>query len=242
MRILFLFISCLVLHPLMGQDTTHVSKDLFLIKLSPHVYVHTSYSFSQNWGKIASNGILVVEGNNAILFDTPMEDTVSLALFDWIENTQRFQLTGFVPNHWHDDCTAGLDLLHEKRVATYGHSKTNTSLFEHEQPMVSTTFTDSLNIMLGHLKIVLYYPGEGHSSDNIVTWIPADKLLFGGCMVKAMEATELGNIADANLNAWPVTISRLQDKFESARIVIPGHGPFGTTSLFRHTLQLLQGK
>jgi metallo-beta-lactamase class B len=80
-----------------------------------------------------------------------------------------------------------------------------------------------------------------HSPDNIVTWIPGEKILFGGCMVKAMDAGR-GNHSDANLQQWSATISKVKKEFPQAKIVISGHGDHGGTELLDYTIKMFAGE
>ncbi|MCC8153382.1 MAG: hypothetical protein LIP01_03695 [Tannerellaceae bacterium] len=82
--------------------------------------------------------------------------------------------------------------------------------------------------------------GRGHATDNIVVWIPSEKVLYPGCMVKDLQATDLGNLSDADVEAWPGTIEKVIRKFPSAKWVIPGHGEAGGLELLYHTLDLLK--
>lgn len=68
-----LFVLCLSLCSLglAGQDSIQLSKNLQLIRISGKVYIHTSWIDSPQWGRFRSNGWLVVESNEALLFDTP---------------------------------------------------------------------------------------------------------------------------------------------------------------------------
>jgi len=91
---------------------------------------------------------------------------------------------------------------------------------------------------LNDIEIDCYYFGGGHTTDNIVVWIPSEKILFAGCMVKEMSSKTLGNLADADVNEWPSTIDKVIDKFPSAKIVIPGHGKFGGKELLIHMQEL----
>lgn len=96
-------------------------------------------------------------------------------------------------------------------------------------------------IEFGDEELVLYYPGESHSPDNIVVYIPSKQILFGGCMVKEQAATSLGNTADADLEKWLVAIKRVKEKFakETVKYVVPGHGLVGTAQALDRTLELL---
>ena len=91
----------------------------------------------------------------------------------------------------------------------------------------------------GGTKVHNFYPGEAHTRDNIVTWIPAEATIFGGCMVKSIDASK-GNLADANVKAWPTTIRAIRSKYPSAKIIIPGHGDPGGKELLDYTIRLFE--
>jgi metallo-beta-lactamase class B len=106
-------------------------------------------------------------------------------------------------------------------------------------PLPEKGFTDSLVLHLGGKAIVCSYFGSAHTADNIVTWIPSEKILFAGCMVKDLKAESLGNIADADLSEWPITMQKVIAAYPSAVIVVPGHGAIGGKELLQHTEELL---
>ncbi len=109
---------------------------------------------------------------------------------------------------------------------------------EQELQLPDVTFKDSLELRIGEISIWLYFLGAAHSKDNIVTWIPDKKVLFAGCMVKSLGATDLGNVVDGDMTAYPKTIDLLISKFKTAEIVIPGHGNVGGFELIMHTKYL----
>ena len=57
--------------------------------------------------------------------------------------------------------------------------------------------------------------GEAHTKDNIVTWIPSEHILFGGCG-KILGQCK-GNLADANVDAWSETTRRIKAAYKDAR-------------------------
>jgi len=97
-----------------------------------------------------------------------------------------------------------------------------------------TTFT------IGQESIRCYFPGEGHTSDNIVAWLPNQQILHGGCFVKSVAADGMGYVGDANLSEWPNSIRRVMHTFGTAKIVIPGHDEWSDTKALQHTLDLLE--
>jgi metallo-beta-lactamase class B len=89
-------------------------------------------------------------------------------------------------------------------------------------------------------KVDIGYFGPAHTPDNIVVYLPDDRVLFGGCMVKSMASMNAGNTQDADMRNWPKAISGLLGKYRDATQVVPGHGEPGGLELLHHTLDLLK--
>jgi metallo-beta-lactamase class B len=58
--------------------------------------------------------------------------------------------------------------------------------------------------------------------------------------VKAGDAKTLGNIAEADLIAWPASLAKVKNRYPSARLLVPGHGDPGGWELVENTLKLLE--
>jgi len=215
-----------------------VTDDIEIIKISDHSYVHTTYIQSPQYGRIGSNGFIYTNKGQALLFDTPMTEDLTIDLVRWIRDSLQAEITGFAPNHWHDDCMGGLEYLHSIGIKSYAFDLTREIARSENLPVPNQGFTDSLILRLGELEIICKYPGPAHSMDNIVVWVPSEKILFGGCMVKDLRSPGLGNTADGDLNEYPKTLKKVLKEFQDARIVIPGHGQFGGLELVKHTLDL----
>lgn len=225
----------------LGQDNYQkiaVSNDIEIIRISAHSYVHITYSEMQPFKRMASNGFIFVNKGKAFLFDSPANDSLTKNLVTWIQDSLKTQLVGFVPNHWHVDCMGGLNYLQSIGIESYANELTREIAKEKNLPVPDHSFKDSLLLDLEGEKILCKFYGAAHSLDNIVIWIPSEKVLFGGCMVKCIPATNLGNTADGDLNQYPVTIKKVLYDYPDAKIVIPGHGPFGGIELLKHTLDL----
>jgi len=216
-----------------------ISDDLELIKLSENAYVHISYTNSAQYGRVGSNGLIFINSGEAFLFDTPMTDSLTRALVDWLRNSMHLKITGFVPNHWHVDCIGGLGYLKSQHIESYANQMTIDIAKSKNLPVPDHGFKDSLDLYLGAKLIKCYYPGAAHSLDNIAVWIPSEKLLFAGCMIKSMNSRNLGNTADGDLAAYPRTLEYLLQKFPDAKIIVPGHGQPGGIELIEHTKSLL---
>jgi len=219
-------------------DTIHISPDLELIKLSENAYVHVSYSTLPEYGRISENGLIFVNSKSAFLFDTPWTDSLTMILVSYIKDHLGLKITGFVPNHWHVDCMGGLGYLQSQKIKSYANLLTIETAKTKKLPMPDKGFKDSLRLSLGDKSIYCYFFGAAHSLDNIVIWIPSERILFPGCMCKSLLSENLGNIVDGDLNEYPKTIDKVIQKFKSAKIVIPGHGPIGGIELLLHTKDL----
>lgn len=244
MKTTIIYISLFLIFQLIGyaQPATSpikITEDIELIPLSPKAYLHMSVSEIKGFGKVSSNGLVLVDNGQALLFDTPVTDEQTKTLVTFIADSLHAKISGFVPNHWHNDCMGGLAYLDTLGIKSYANQVTIDIAKEKGLPVPEQGFKDSLSLKLNDMEIDCYYLGEGHSTDNIVTWIPSEKILFAGCMVKEMQSQTPGNLSDANVEEWPKTIQKVIDKFPSAEIVIPGHGQIGGKELLAHTLELL---
>ncbi len=84
----------------------------------------------------------------------------------------------------------------------------------------------------------IFYPGPGHTIDNVVVWLPALNILFGGCFVKSLHSKSLGYVKEASINQWSQSIDTLIARYPSTKLVIPGHGMEGGQELLVHTHRL----
>ena len=215
-----------------------VSQDIELIKLSENAYLHVSYASLPEFGRFSSNGLIYINGNEAFLFDSPVTDSLTMSLVAWLKDSMNLRIVGFVPNHWHEDCMGGLKCLQDQKIDSYANQMTVDIAKTNNLPVPAHGFNDSLQLQFGDSMIMCYYFGAAHSSDNIVVWIPSERILFAGCMIKSINSKDLGNLEDGDLAAYPKTIDRLVERFPMAKIVIPGHGQPGGFELIEHTKEL----
>jgi metallo-beta-lactamase class B len=224
------------------EKVIKISNDVEAIKITEDCYIHTSYAVMGSFGRVASNGLIFVNNGKAALFDTPVNDTLTEQLYNWITDYLKVKTVLFVPNHWHDDCTGGMNYINSMGVESYANEMTIEIMKQHKLPLPKHAFKDSLELNLGGKKILCSYLGAAHSLDNIVVWISSEKVLFPGCMVKEFNSKTLGNTADGDLAAYPLTIAKVLSKYGNAEYVIPGHGKFGGVELVKHTLELARKK
>ncbi|HLN54759.1 MAG TPA: subclass B1 metallo-beta-lactamase [Bacteroidales bacterium] len=218
-----------------SQEIIRISPDVELMKLSENAYVHVSYTDSHDFGRYSSNGLVFINGHEAFLFDTPPGDSLTGILCSYLEQDMNLIIRAFVPNHWHEDCMGGLRYIKGRHIPSYANQNTIDIARSHRLPLPEHGFVDSLNLMLGGKSVLCWFPGAAHSMDNIVVWIPSEKILFAGCMCKSANSDNLGNVADGDPAEYAATIEKVIAKFSSVKIVIPGHGLPGGPELLSHT-------
>ncbi len=236
--ILSIFIISVQVFSFSQNEKINISEDIKLIKLSDHAYIHVSYTTLPKYGRVSANGLIIIDNNQAFLFDSPWDNQQIEDLYNFLTDSMQVELVGFIPNHWHEDCMGGLEFLQKKKVKSYANQMTIDIASAKKLPIPVHGFTDSLNLQLGNLSIHCYYLGAAHSMDNVVAWIPEEQILFPGCIIKSLNSKNLGNTADGNTEIYPETVKNIISKFPNAKIVIPGHGKYGNKELLEHTKEL----
>ena len=214
-----------------------VSKDLEIHRLTSNSFVHITYLETNQFGRVPCNGLIYFDDSEAMVFDTPTTDSLSLVLIKWIENSLKCKVKGVVINHFHEDCLGGLQAFHSKGIPSYASARTIELATNEALSIPTKGFQDSLCMVIGNKEVINQYFGEGHTVDNIVSYFPFDKVLFGGCLIKSNGASK-GYLNDANVIQWPITVSKIKAKFSSLKHVVPGHGNTGNSDLLSYTINL----
>lgn len=222
------------------SETVYQTENLVLRKLSNSVYEHTSFLQTESFGKVACNGMMVVNKNEAIILDTPTDSLSSLELFNYLKS-QKIKINAVVPTHFHDDCLGGLDVFHQANIPSLSSQKTKVILLEKNvsKNLPQSTFENETDLQFGTKTLHLAFFGEGHTKDNIVAYFPEEEVLFGGCLIKEMNASK-GYLGDANEKEWSRTVEKIKAKYPNLKTVIPGHGNYGGTELLDYTIGLFR--
>ena len=141
-------------------------------------------------------------------------------------------------SHFHDDRASGFGYLNAAGIDTVASVMTNRLLLDTGKETATSVFSKSLSLLPGAVEV--FYPGPGHSPDNVVVWLPQQRILFGGCLLKSMTSRTLGNLDDALVDQWQATLATLSARFPTVRVVIPGHGDAGGPELIKHTASLVE--
>jgi metallo-beta-lactamase class B len=217
-----------------------LSPDLSVVELAPGVWLHTSWADVPGFGRVPANGLVVVGEGEAAMVNTPWDDALTARLMDWMSSSLGVRTTTVIPTHSHDDNLGGLAEAHRRGARSIAMEATRDLAKAGGKPVPLQGFVGLTTVTIGGRTVSLRFPGGGHTRDNIVVWLPDAGVLFGGCLVKAVEATGLGYTREAVLDEWPTTIRTVMDLYPEVRTVVPGHGSPGGAELLTHTLDLLR--
>ncbi len=216
-----------------------ISDDLQLIKINDYSYIHISKITLSNGAKFPCNGFIYTDKTAAYIFDSPLDNKATKQLIDWLQKDQKLEIKGVIFNHFHEDCTYGINIFKNKGIPTIASKRTATLLKNNSKIEPSIIFEDRFEVKLGNKQIINTFFGEGHTKDNIVSYFPDEEILFGGCLIKSLEASK-GNLEDANILEWSNTVSTIKETYPNLKVIIPGHGDYGNIKLLDYTISLFK--
>lgn len=206
-----------------------------LAAVAPGVFVHTTWAVVRDLGRYPANGLLVCESGHGLLVDTAWTDAQTARLLD-VAAARGCPVGELIVTHGHDDRMGGIAEVRRRGIRTFAGAETVAraprGAFDEALPKPAE------EVRAGAVTAEVFFPGPAHTRDNVVVWLPASKVLFGGCMVRAASGKTLGNVADADVAAWPDSARALMDRYGQASVVVPGHGDPGGPELLAHTLAL----
>ena len=214
-------------------------KRLDIKHLTGDFYVYTTYN-DYKGTLYPSNSMYVVTKDGVVMIDTPWDENQMEPLLDSIEKRHHKKVVLSISTHFHADRTAGLELLKDRGIKTYSSSLTQTLCLENDQQVADYHFTKDTTFQVGEHQIKTYFPGHGHSPDNIMVWFEKGKVLYGGCFVKSTESTDVGNLSDANVPEWENSMERAIKKYPAPKYVIPGHLSWSNSKSMHHTLNMIR--
>ena len=185
-----------------------------------------------SWG--LNNSGFLVGRDGVTVIDTCFTERRTRALVDTIESVTPLPVRTLVNTHHHGDHTHGNYLMpaatiigHERcreEMIDSGHIA--TSLFpgvdwgrlEVAPPFVC--FDDHLDVYVDDRKVELQFVGPAHTTNDVVAWLPQQRVLFAGDLVfnGGTPFVVMGSVA-GSLAALE-RIRRL-----GADVIVPGHGP-----------------
>lgn len=216
-----------------------ISNEVFVTQIAPDLWVHTTLGRLPDGSKYAANGAILEEGDHSVLFDVGWTPEQAETLLSWARIRLKHPVVKAYVTHFHNDRAGGIPALQRHNIPVFGTQITMDLARRSGAPIPDRQLDVPSTPTSVATDALIFYPGAGHTKDNLVVYFPHDRVLFGGCVLKAADAAGIGNTADADIVSWPESIRRIQAAFPETRSVIPGHGPAGIGAAKR-TLELLK--
>ncbi|GAB3804615.1 BcII family subclass B1 metallo-beta-lactamase [Spirosoma humi] len=242
MRLLLLAITlAFSLTSVYGQTN---SDRLKIEHLTGNFYVYTTYSTYEG-DKIPAHGMYLVSDDGVALFDTPWDTTQFQPLLDSIKTRHHKNVVMCIATHWHSDRTEGLEYYKQQGIKTYTTFRTDELSKKNNQKRAEFLLDKDTTFTLGQYAFETYYPGEGHTLDNIVVWFSQEKILYGGCLIKGADAENLGYLGDANEAEYETTLKRVREKCPHPKFILVSHHDWRNLNSLKNSIKLakrLRGK
>lgn len=206
--------------------------------LTGDFYIYTTYNTYEG-SQIPANGMYLLTNNDGVvLFDTPWDTTQFQPLLDSIKLKHNKKVTLCIGTHWHSDRTEGLEYYKRHDIKTYTTLLTDKLSKENHQKRAEFLMTKDTIFHIGQYSFEVYYPGEGHTVDNIIIWFNKEKILYGGCLIKGADAENLGFLGDANVTEYESTLKKVQKKCPKPKFIIVSHHDWNNVNSLKHSIKL----
>jgi len=205
--------------------------------LTGDFYIYTTYNaYLEN--QVPANGTYLVTTNGVVMFDTPWDTTQFQPLLDSIKLKHNKNVTLCIATHWHSDRTDGLEYYKQKGIKTYTTFLTDELSKKNNKKRAEFLMTKDTVFNIGQYSFETYYPGEGHTADNIIVWFSKEKILYGGCLIKGADVENLGYLGDANILEYETTLKKVQNKCPDPKFIIVSHSDWNNLNSLKHSLKL----
>ncbi|GAA4343865.1 subclass B1 metallo-beta-lactamase [Flaviaesturariibacter amylovorans] len=229
----------IILLLLLSSAVVRAQEALTISRLTGDFYVYATYSTYQG-KRISANGMYLLTSEGAVLFDTPWDTTQFQPLLDSIRARHGQRVRFCIATHFHADRTGGLEYYRSRGVATYTTRMTDSLSARRGMKRAEHLLHGDSSFTVGSYRFRVIYPGPGHAPDNIVIWFPRERVLYGGCLIKSVADSDLGNLGDASRSRYAGTVRAVLAACPSARYVVTGHNSWQDPRSLRHTLRLAE--
>jgi metallo-beta-lactamase class B len=234
MRKLLFLLLLLSLVPVSAAEP--VPEDtLEMVLLREGVYLHRTFMSDDTFGRFDCNGLVYVVAGEALIVDAPPSNALSRKLVERINDELDARVVGVVVGHTHADSMGGL------QIPSYGSIE--CLRLAQKKGLVGPLigFSELLEMEVGGRKVQCAYFGPGHTAGIAVTYLVEERVLFGGCLIKALGAGR-GYVGEAVVSAWSDTVEKIRAAYPEVEVVVPGHGECGGAELLNFTIDMFAGE
>ncbi len=223
-------------------------------QVSPHVWMVqglTALGTPANQNFISNAGFIVTPAG-VVVIDALGSPALATRLLAEIRRVTSQPVTHVIVTHYHADHVYGLQVFKAAGARILAHrvgrdyleseialkrlqdSRQTLAPWINEKTQLVPAdewISDKKTLNVGGVRIDIAPVGPAHTPEDLVVYVPADKLLLAGDLVFRRRIPFVGQADSAN---WIAALDALL-RFD-ARVVVPGHGPISTS--VREDLQL----
>jgi peptidoglycan/xylan/chitin deacetylase (PgdA/CDA1 family) len=213
-----------------------------LTRLSDTVWLHTSTRELEGVGSFPSHGLYVEHDDGGLLIDSAWGEAATVELLEQIEQEVGQRPRAAIVTDFHDDRAGGVASLEAAGIEVWSSPGIIARLSTASEPTPAHAFElqSPWSGTRAGVEFSVWFPGAGHSPENLVVWLPVQGVLFGGCLLRPYESRGLGNLEDADLDAWGPTLRAVRKRYPAATTVVPSHGDLGGPEIIDHSLALVE--
>ncbi len=217
---------------------------LTLEKVSDKVY--------QILGGSGANGGLIIGENSALVIDSKMDEESVNQTIEAIGKLTDKPIRYLVNTHSDGDHIMGnryfpgsITVIAHKNcrddffMENFGReSDWNEAEFYPFTP--SLTFEKKMNLWLGKKKIELHYFGVGHTTGDIIVYLPDEKIAFMGDLYFSGRPQLIHSIKNGNSHAYVNTLIAMLEELD-AELFLSGHSdPVGREEIRKHIQEMVK--
>lgn len=203
---------------------TRLDKTVWVARIAPGLWLHSTTQLIAAGFYYPANGLILERPGGSLMIDTGYSPEQAEVLLDWSGRSLASPIALAVATHFHNDRTGGIPGLAKHGVRTLAYPLTCELARAAGQPVSKPIegWTGGAHRLGPDCE--LFFPGAGHTRDNVVAWLPRQRMLFGGCLIKSITSNGMGNTADAVMADYAATVRKVCARYPKAKSVIPGHG------------------
>jgi len=171
---------------------TRIGQTVWVAQIAPKLWLYTATGVIPGNYIFPANGLILERTGGSLLIDTTYLPEQAELLLQWAQENLAQPITLAVATHFHSDRTGGVEGLKKRGIRTLAYPLTPALAREHQMPVPEPIkdFDGSAPYFLD-ANCELFFPGMGHTRDNIVVWLPRQQVLFGGCFLKSVTSMNL---------------------------------------------------
>lgn len=215
-----------------ASTTDMAEKKITFSEIGPDLYAFTAEG--------DPNSAVIVGDDGCIVFDAQATPALANKVIERVRTVTDKPIKYVVLSHYHAVRVLGASAFHAEAVVASSETRRLVAergqqdwdsefgrfprLFQGSESIPgltwpTLTFEGEMSIFLGKREVRLMQLGAGHTSGDIVAWVPDAEVMFSGDLIEYHSACYCG---DAYLREWPATLNEILEF--NPKAIAPGRG------------------